>query len=197
MLHYRNGSVSAPPLRYPNLVQPLQRTQAQRQSLRSAADTHKSCNRPVFSFLLNAQVGECILTWTQLAWPASNEPPRLTKHASGVQVGRQELAVALHRCLGRQTAHVGTRHQLLQELAQCLGLRVDVDLVFPFKLGPHCPELCLCALCRLDVVHDVDVHIIEDDHIRVDALLAVGSVSRRYRKGQPRQHTLRTRRYRK
>jgi hypothetical protein len=67
MLHYRNRSVSARHLRYANLVQPLQRTQTQGQSLRSAANAHKSCNRAVFSFLFNAQVGERILTWTQLA----------------------------------------------------------------------------------------------------------------------------------
>jgi len=83
------------------------------------------------------------------------------------------LAVALHRCLGRKAAHVGGCHELLQELPQCLGLGVDVDLVLPFEFRPHGSELRLCALRRLDVVHDVDVNIIENDHVGVDALFAL------------------------
>jgi len=27
-------------------------------------------------------------------------------------------------------------------------------------------------LCRLDVVHDVDMHVVQDDHVGVDALFA-------------------------
>ena len=30
-------------------------------------------------------------------------------------------------------------------------------------LGPHAPELRLRALRRLDVIHDVDVHVIENN----------------------------------
>ena len=103
-----------------------------------------------------------------------------TENAPRVQVGRQELAVAFHRRLGGQTAHVGACHELLQKFAQRLGLGVNVDLVLPLKLGPHGPELCFGALRRLDVVHDINVDIVENDHVGVHSLfttqpLAAGS----------------------
>ena len=100
-----------------------------------------------------------------------------TKYTPGVQIGRQKLAVTLHRRFGSQTAHVRAGHQLLQELAQCLGFGVDVDLVFPLKLSPHGSELCLCALCWFDVVHDIDMYVVEYDHIRVDSLLPVSRLA--------------------
>lgn len=60
---------------------------------------------------------------------------------------------------------------MLQEIAERLGLGVDVDLVLPLKLGPHGPELRFCALRGLDVVHDVDVDVIENDDVGVNTLL--------------------------
>lgn len=41
-----------------------------------------------------------------------------------------------------------------------------VDLVLPLKLGPHRPELRLVAIRWLDVVHDVDVDVVEDNVAR-------------------------------
>ena len=69
--------------------------------------------------------------------------------------------------------------------------RGDVDTVLPLELGPHAPELksltvsamvneLLCSGCtdlllrairRLDVVHDVDVHIVQDHNSPVIATL--------------------------
>ena len=40
-------------------------------------------------------------------------------------------------------------------------------LVLPLKLCPHAPKLGLGAGGRHDVVHNVDVNIIEDDYIAV------------------------------
>ena len=59
----------------------------------------------------------------------------LTENTPCVQVGAQELAVALQARLGRQAIHVRRRHQLLEEVAQRLCLAVNVDLVLPLKLG--------------------------------------------------------------
>jgi hypothetical protein len=102
----------------------------------------------------------------------------LTKDTPGIQVCRQKLTVALHGRLGRETAHVGRCHELLEELAQSLGFGIDVDLVFPLELRPHCPELRLSALRGFDVVHDVHMDVVENDNVRINALLAVEVVSR-------------------
>ena len=45
--------------------------------------------------------------------------------------------------------------------------RVDRHLVLPLELGPHLPELGLVAGRGHDVVHDVDVDVVEDDHVAV------------------------------
>ena len=41
------------------------------------------------------------------------------------------------------------------------------DLVLPFKLSPHAPELHIGAAGRADVVHDVDVDVIQHHHTSV------------------------------
>lgn len=45
---------------------------------------------------------------------------------------------------------------------QIHNVRVNVHLVLPLKLGPHASELLLGTACRLDVVHDIDVDVVED-----------------------------------
>ncbi len=45
--------------------------------------------------------------------------------------------------------------------------KVKKNLVLPFKLGPHRSELRLGARGRHDVVHDVDMDVVEDDHVPV------------------------------
>ena len=45
--------------------------------------------------------------------------------------------------------------------------RVDRHLVLPLELGPHLPELGLGARGGHDVVHDVDVDVVEDYHVSV------------------------------
>lgn len=91
----------------------------------------------------------------------------LTKHAPRVQIRAQELAIPLHTRLGRQAVHISARHQPLQELPQRPAPRVDVDLVLPLELGPHGPKLGLGARRRLDIVHDIHVHVVQDDHVGV------------------------------
>ncbi len=41
------------------------------------------------------------------------------------------------------------------------------DLVFPLELSPHASELHIWAAGRADVVHDVDVDVIEHHHAAV------------------------------
>ena len=50
-----------------NLIKPLQRPQAQRETLRSTSDTDKSCDRPILPLLLYAKVGKSILACIILA----------------------------------------------------------------------------------------------------------------------------------
>lgn len=88
---------------------------------------------------------------------------KLTKDAPGIQVRRQELAITFQTCFGREATHVCDLHQSLEEVPQTLAfrhLRVDVDLVLPFELGPHGPELSLAAIGGLDVVHNIDVNVV-------------------------------------
>ena len=40
-------------------------------------------------------------------------------------------------------------------------------LVLPLKLRPHLAELCVSTGGRLDVVHDVDVDVVQYDHVPV------------------------------
>ncbi len=56
----------------------------------------------------------------------------------------------------------GTRDYLLE-------VGVDDDFVFPFELGPHGPELYVGALGGEDVVHDVNVDVVEDHTTAVRA----------------------------
>ena len=52
-------------------------------------------------------------------------------------------------------------------LVQVVERGVDGHLVFPLELCPHLPKLRLRARCRHDVVHDVDVDVVQDDHVAV------------------------------
>ena len=42
-----------------------------------------------------------------------------------------------------------------------------MNLVLPLELSPHCAELGFCTGSRHDVVHDVDVNVVKDDHVSV------------------------------
>jgi len=50
---------------------------------------------------------------------------------------------------------------------QVCDVGVDGDLVFPLKLGPHLAELGVSAARWHNVVHDVDVNVIEDNAVSV------------------------------
>jgi len=50
---------------------------------------------------------------------------------------------------------------------QVRNVGVDSDLVLPLKLGPHLPELGVRARRRHDVVHYVDVDVVQNDAVSV------------------------------
>ena len=52
-----------------------------------------------------------------------------------------------------------------------------IDLVFPLKLGPHSAELGLVNMRRSNVVHNVDVYIIEHDAATVARTGSAGASS--------------------
>lgn len=79
---------------------------------------------------------------------------------------------------------------MVQICAKVGYLRIDVDLVFPFELRPHASELkgvgslsiwalVACsknqaaaylrfrAVSRVDIVENIDVHIVEDNAVRI------------------------------
>jgi hypothetical protein len=99
---------STNPLCHTNLVETLQRPQAERQSLRSASYADEAGDGAAGTFLFYTQVGKSILTCIMLvSLHKFDRVMRHTENASSVQVGRQELAVAFHRRFGCKTAHVG------------------------------------------------------------------------------------------
>ena len=47
-----------------------------------------------------------------------------------------------------------------------------IHAILPFKLGPHASELRLVAVRRFDVIHDIDVDIVQH-HARFRETLAL------------------------
>lgn len=50
---------------------------------------------------------------------------------------------------------------------------VDIDLIFPLKLQPHASKLGLSAVGGVDIVHDVNVDIVENDAVHVKGRRAI------------------------
>ena len=46
-------------------------------------------------------------------------------------------------------------------------INIPCYLILPLKLRPHLPELGISAHCRLDVVHDVNVDVVQHDTVAV------------------------------
>ena len=105
----------------------------------------------VLERLLDADVGEHVLA----------------EYGLGVEVGGHEAAVAGERLLGRQALHVRRLDDVLEVLVEIANVRVDHHLVLPLEHDPHLEELLVVARRRHDVVHDVDVNVVEDDTVAV------------------------------
>ncbi|KAF1773166.1 hypothetical protein GQ600_2108 [Phytophthora cactorum] len=90
----------------------------------------------------------------------------LAEYTFGVQIGSQEVRVPAQRCRRRHATHVCLVDHVLQELEHVRELRVHSHLVLPLELGPHRTEGCVCARGWLDVVHDVQMNVVQV-HIRL------------------------------
>ena len=77
------------------------------------------------------------------------------------------LQGTLSHLLGGQTAHVGRPDEVREVLRQVAYVGVDGHLVLPLKLSPHLAELGISARGRHDVVHDVDVDIVQHHTVTV------------------------------
>mmetsp|Transcript_29406 Transcript_29406/g.94414 ORF Transcript_29406/g.94414 Transcript_29406/m.94414 type:complete len:405 (-) Transcript_29406:115-1329(-) len=77
--------------------------------------------------------------------------------AVGVHLGADDAG---HR---REAAHVGVLHEVLQEGQQRREVRVHRDLVLPLELGPHEAEGLVRAPGGADVVHDVELDVVQVD----------------------------------
>lgn len=99
--------------------------------------------------LLNTQVGQRVLA----------------ENGSGVHVGGHEPTLSRQRLLRRQTFHVGALQQHTEIFVQVGDGCVDGDFIFPLELDPHGAKLGVGTRSRNDVVHDVDVDGVEDDHV--------------------------------
>mmetsp|Transcript_10832 Transcript_10832/g.28114 ORF Transcript_10832/g.28114 Transcript_10832/m.28114 type:complete len:938 (-) Transcript_10832:320-3133(-) len=87
----------------------------------------------------------------------------LAKVGACVQVGREEARLSTQRRRRRQALHVGRAHHVIEELVHVSDVRVDGHLVLPLELGPHRAEGEVRARRWRDVVHDVDVDVVQHD----------------------------------
>ena len=91
----------------------------------------------------------------------------LAKYRLGIQIGRHEAALALQGLIRGEALHVGAGQQGGEVRHQLRQTGVHRDLVLPLELRPHGTELGLGAGGGHDVVHDVDVDVVEDHHVPV------------------------------
>ena len=77
------------------------------------------------------------------------------------------MKILLPHLLRSEALHVGALNDVVQIFVQIGDVGVDGDLVLPLELGPHLAELCVVARCRHNVVHYVDVYVIEHDAVSV------------------------------
>mmetsp|Transcript_20455 Transcript_20455/g.48485 ORF Transcript_20455/g.48485 Transcript_20455/m.48485 type:complete len:711 (-) Transcript_20455:783-2915(-) len=103
----------------------------------------------------------------------------LAEDGLGVEVGREEARLALERRGRREALHVGRLDDVVEELLDVVDVGVDRHLVLPLELGPHGAEGEVGARGGRDVVHDVDVDVVEHHAVAVGVLLlgAVGIVA--------------------
>mmetsp|Transcript_21988 Transcript_21988/g.51126 ORF Transcript_21988/g.51126 Transcript_21988/m.51126 type:complete len:255 (+) Transcript_21988:250-1014(+) len=80
-----------------------------------------------------------------------------------VQVCGEEPRRAAERGRRSEAAHIGRLDHVREELAHVGDLRVHSHLVLPLELGPHGAEEEVGARRGRDVVHDVDVDIVQHD----------------------------------
>lgn len=68
---------------------------------------------------------------------------------------------------GCETFHVGGGHNMFQEICKLPDVGIDSDFVLPFKFHPHLAKLCFGAGSRLDIVHDVNVDVVEYNTVAI------------------------------
>ena len=56
---------------------------------------------------------------------------------------------------------------MLQVVIEIADVCADRDFIFPFKVRPHLSELCVGAVGRHDVVHDVNVDVIQHHAVTI------------------------------
>ena len=91
----------------------------------------------------------------------------LAEDGLGVEVGCHEPTLPAQGLVGGKALHVRGLEEVLQVLVQVGQRGVDRHLVLPLELGPHLAELDLGADGGHDVVHDVDVDVVQDDDVAI------------------------------
>lgn len=77
------------------------------------------------------------------------------------------IKILLPHLLRSEALHVGALNDVVQIFVQIGDVGVDSDLVLPLELGPHLAELRVIARCRHNVVHYVDVYVVEHNAVSV------------------------------
>mmetsp|Transcript_2161 Transcript_2161/g.8506 ORF Transcript_2161/g.8506 Transcript_2161/m.8506 type:complete len:204 (+) Transcript_2161:964-1575(+) len=127
--------------------------EAERDALRLGADADVPPQLPVRGLLLHRDVHQRVLP----------------EHRLRVQVRRQVVALAVQRAARGEASHVGGGDDVVQKRAHVGDGRVHRHLVLPLELRPHRAERGVVATRRVDVVHDVDVDVVQHNHVAVRA----------------------------
>ncbi len=70
---------------------------------------------------------------------------------------------------GCEAVHISGLQNMLEVRFQISDIGCHGDLVLPLKLRPHSPELCVGAFLWLNVVHDVNVNVVEHHTVTISS----------------------------
>ena len=76
----------------------------------------------------------------------------------------------IHRALylfRGETFHIGGVQDVLQVVIEIADVCADRDFIFPFKVCPHLSELCVGAVGWHDVVHDINVDVVQHHAVTI------------------------------
>ena len=91
------------------------------------------------------------------------------EHGLGVQVGGQKPAFAIERARRSEALHIRASHDMIQILANVGDVCAHGNLVLPLEFSPHASKHRVAARRGDDVIHDINVHVVQHDDITIGA----------------------------
>src|ERR1700737_2590469 len=91
---------------------------------------------------------------------------RDTEDTLCIKISTEKITVSFHTCFLVETSHVCPFHELCKILTEGKPIiRIYIDFVLPLKFRPHTSELILCAGRWLNVIHNINVDVVQDDNL--------------------------------